>query len=210
MPLAESVDDHTCHPLHHGLQPVSNLRLITVQFSVTRFPQLLAAFAVFVFAHAAQAQAPVAPRAVASAAVAPGTLTLRAAGRTLVLSVAELAALPRVDIQLAGDAPGDSSTVSGVRLWDVIQRLGVPAAEASGRQRAVMSVVLTGRDAQRAVLALVEVDPSFSIETILLAERRNGAPLADVEGAWRAIVPNDRRHARWIRDVVGIEVVAPP
>lgn len=135
---------------------------------------------------------------------------MRAAGRTLVLSAAELAALPRVEIRLAGNAPSDSSTVSGVRLWDVIQRLGVPAAEASGRQRAVMTVVLTGRDSQRAVLAMVEVDPSFSTETILLVERRNGAPLADVEGAWRAIVPNDRRHARWIRDVVGIEVVARP
>lgn len=140
----------------------------------------------------------------------PGTLTVRTGARTVELSAADLAQLARVRLRIPGEAPGDSVTMAGVRLWDVLQRVSVPAAEASGRQRAVMSVVLRGRDGQRAVIALVEVDPSFSSGAIVLAESRDGRPLDAVEGAWRAIIPSDRRHARWIRDVVDIEIVALP
>ncbi len=143
-------------------------------------------------------------------AVPPGALSIRAESRAVVLTSSELAQLARVSLRLPGDTPGDSSTVTGVRLWDILQRVGVPAAEASGRQRAVTTVVLRGRDGQRAVLALVEVDPSFSSATIVLAESRDGRPLDAVEGRWRAVVASDRRHARWIRDVVDIEVVALP
>jgi hypothetical protein len=39
-----------------------------------------------------------------------------------------------------------------------------------------------------------------------LADRRNGQSLDAVEGPWRAIVPDDLRHARWIRGLVTIDV----
>jgi len=57
-------------------------------------------------------------------------------------------------------------------------------------------------DGQNAVVALVEVDPSISPRMFLIADRQADRALAGVEGPWRAIIPDDRRHARWILGLV--------
>jgi hypothetical protein len=137
---------------------------------------------------------------------AKGALTVRSGGRDSVLSPAQLATIPRHDLRVAGENSTDSATVSGVTLWDVMQKAGVPSAAASGRQRGSMYVRLKGADGQSAVFGLVEIDPSFSKRMVLVADRRNGQPLDDVEGPWRAFVPDDIRHARWIRGLVLVEV----
>ena len=91
---------------------------------------------------------------------------------------------------------------SGGLLWDLLRLAGVPAETASGRQRAVMFVKLTGADGPSAVVALVDIDPSFFKRVILVADRRNGKPLNAEEGPWRVFIPDDVRHARWIRGLV--------
>lgn len=137
-----------------------------------------------------------------------GSLTVRADGREKVLSRADLAKLPRHELKLAAEAGLDAATMSGIQLWDVIQAAGFHAPEASGRQRAVMTVKLTGADGQNAILAFVEVDPSFSSRMVLLGDLRNGKALEAVEGPWRVFIPTDIRHARWIRGLVAIEVTS--
>ncbi|MEP6620324.1 MAG: molybdopterin-dependent oxidoreductase [bacterium] len=145
-------------------------------------------------------------RAQSSTGQIAGSLRIRAEGREIVLSPADLAKLPRHELRVVAEGSSDSVTVSGVALWDVLQQVPAPAAEASGRQRAVMYVRAAGADGQNAVFALVEVDPGFSRRAALLADRRNGKALDAVEGPWRLIVPDDMRHARWIRGLVSIEV----
>jgi Oxidoreductase molybdopterin binding domain len=135
-----------------------------------------------------------------------GTLTIRSAGHDSILSAAQLASIPRRDLRVAGDNSTDSATMSGVSLWDLMQKAGLPAASASGRQRGSMYVRLKGSDGQSAIFGLVEIDPSFSKRTVLVADRRNRQPLDAVEGPWRAFVPDDLRHARWIRGLVLVEV----
>ena len=137
-----------------------------------------------------------------------GAIVVRSEGKQTVFSATELAAVPHHDYRVAGDGPsGDSATVSGVALWDLLQKAGIPAVEASGRQRAAMYVRLAGADGQGAVMALVEIDPGFSHRAAIVVDRRNGQPLNPVEGPWRVIVPDDARHARWIRGLVSIDVV---
>ncbi len=157
------------------------------------FRQLAAALAVLAIAQPAVAQT-------------NGALTIRSAGHESVLSAAQLATLPRHDLRVAGENSTDSATVSGVTLWDVMQKAGVPAGAASGRQRGASYVRLKGSDGQSAVFGLVEIDPSFSKRMVLIADRRDGKPLDAVEGPWRAFVPDDLRHARWIRGLVFVEV----
>lgn len=122
------------------------------------------------------------------------------------LSPADLAKLPRQERPVGSAEAGDGATVSGILLWDLLERAGVVSAQASGRQRAVMYVKLTGADGQSAVLALVEVDPSFSRRAVIVADRRDGKALDNAEGPWRVFVQDDLRHARWIRGLVDIEV----
>ena len=141
------------------------------------------------------------------AAPPPGSITVARDGRQSIVTPSDLAKLPRRDVRVVAEGAADSVTLSGVNLWDVLQFVGVPSAEASGRQRAVMYVRLKGRDGQNAVLALVEVDPGFSRRTVLVADHRNGKVLDESEGPWRVIIPEDQRHARWIRGLVGAEIV---
>src|SRR5262250_1934925 len=79
-------------------------------------------------------------------AQARGALTVRSGGRDSVLSPAQLATIPRHDVRVAGEGSTDTGTVSGINLWDVIQKAGVPPAVASGRQRGSMYVRLKGAD----------------------------------------------------------------
>lgn len=143
---------------------------------------------------------------VSGATHAPGSIAVRVNKRQTVLSRADLASIAHHDYRVAAEGTSDSATVSGVTLWDILQKTGIPSAEASGRQRAAMYLRLTGADGQTAVIALVEIDPSFSRRAAIVVDRRNGQPLDTVEGPWRAIVPDDLRHARWIRGVVSIDV----
>ncbi len=155
------------------------------------------ATSVAVFLGALAGSAPAQPR---------GALTIRSAGHDSVLSAAQVATIARHDLRVAGENSTDSATVSGVTLWDLMQKAGVPAAAASGRQRGSMYVRLKGADGQSAMFGLVEIDPSFSKRTVIVADRRNGQPLDAAEGPWRAFVPDDIRHARWIRGLVLVEV----
>lgn len=140
-------------------------------------------------------------------AVTPGSLRLKAGARERVLSPADLAKLPHHDYRIVSEGTGDSATVSGINLWDILQADSIPSTEASGRQRVVMYVRLAGADGQNAIISLVEIDPSFSKRVAVVANKRNGKTLDDVEGPWRIFLPDDQRHARWIRGLVSIEVV---
>jgi hypothetical protein len=133
-----------------------------------------------------------------------GTVTVRVGERTVALSRTDLAKLPRRTTQIGEGT--DTATMSGVGVWDVLELAKAVPPAASGRQRAVMYLRLTGADGQDAVIALVEVDPSFSGRVAILADQRSGRPLDAVEGPWRVILPNDLRHARWLRGLVAIAV----
>ncbi|MEO5568838.1 MAG: hypothetical protein ABIR92_10110, partial [Gemmatimonadaceae bacterium] len=137
-----------------------------------------------------------------------GAIDVIVNGRTTTLTAADLRQLKRVSLRIADTR--DSSTVSGISLWSVLEKVGSPAAVASGRQRASTYLKLTGADGVSGVIALVEVDPSFSKREVLIIDQRNSKALDPVEGPWRVIVPDDLRHARWIRNLKSITVETVP
>ncbi|MFO0893059.1 MAG: molybdopterin-dependent oxidoreductase, partial [Isosphaeraceae bacterium] len=61
-------------------------------------------------------------------------------------------------------------------------------------------------DGYRAVFALPELDPDFTDRPVLLADRRDGRPLPGKDGPLQVIVPSDKRHSRWVRQVVALRV----
>ena len=54
------------------------------------------------------------------------------------------------------------------------------------------------------VFTLPELDSLFTDKVVLLADRRNGKPLSEKEGPVRIVVPDEKRQARWIRQVKSI------
>ena len=73
--------------------------------------------------------------------------------------------------------------------------------ELRGRSIAPMVVIADANDGARAVYALAEVEPSYSDKLILPADKRDGQALNADEGPFRLVIPSDKRHARWLRQV---------
>ena len=129
-------------------------------------------------------------------------------GRETRMSLSEIAKLPRTRIQ-AKDEKGKDSVWEGPLLSEVLRAGGVKFGEAI-RGNGLANYVLAGAaDGYRVVFALPEMDPAFTDLTFLLADRRDGQPLGEVEGKLRIVVPHEKRHARWVRQVVALSIRRP-
>lgn len=123
--------------------------------------------------------------------------------RPLRLTASDFARLPRLSVR-ATDHNGSEATFEGVALVEVLRLAGVRLGEQLRGQNLANYLVIEAADRYRAVFALPELDPTFTDRVILLADRRDGRPLAASEGALRIIIPSERKHARWVRQVVSL------
>jgi hypothetical protein len=94
----------------------------------------------------------------------------------------------------------------GTLLPEVLRRVAAPLGDAFHHEHPTWYVLIEARDGYRALFALPEVDPAFSDQVILLADRKDGKPLSMEEGPLRLVVPDDKRPARWIRQVIGVRL----
>jgi DMSO/TMAO reductase YedYZ molybdopterin-dependent catalytic subunit len=124
------------------------------------------------------------------------------------LTIEDLAKLPH--IKLHASAHGVEGDWAGVPLIEVLRAAGAPTGEAQRGPALALYVRVTAADGYRAVFALAELDPSTGHREAILADRKNGQPLDEKEGPLRVIVPDDRRPARWVRQVVAIDLMRAP
>ena len=142
-------------------------------------------------------------------ATAPAqTSSVRIIGpKTITLSVQDLAGMKRVTVKATSH--GKESTYEGVAMREILTRAGVaPSADLRGDALA-LAVIVTGADGYRAVYGLAEFDPGFTDRVSILADRQDGAPLSAEEAPFQLILTGEKRAARWVRQVVSIEVRAP-
>ena len=119
---------------------------------------------------------------------------------------AAVVALEKMERTVVTEDRGLRTTFEGVALRDVLAQAGVVFGEKL-RGKALAQVVLgTARDGYQVAYAIAELDAAFTDHVVLLADRRDGRPLLPDTGPWQIIVPNDKRPARWIRQVSRIEV----
>jgi hypothetical protein len=145
----------------------------------------------------AWAQAPGAPQR------ASDSLVVEYGGRRMVLHPADLAALPRERVRgtLHG---GPEHEFSGPSLAAVLTRAGVTLG---GRGRALAQyLVAVAADSYRTVLSAGELDSTLTGRVPLVVDRQDGQPLPASDGPWRLVVPGDRRPARWVRQLVRLQM----
>ena len=94
----------------------------------------------------------------------------------------------------------------GVALRDVLIKAGVAFGDALKGRALARVIVASAPDGYRAAYAIAELDAAFTDQLVLLADSRDGKPLLPDTGPWQIIVPNDKRPARWIRQVNKLEV----
>lgn len=137
----------------------------------------------------------------------PSTLRISGPGVTTTeISAADLAALPRLALDVQNSHNGQAEHYEGVRMSDLLAKAGAPLGDKL-RGRAMGTYVrAVASDGYAVVYSLAEVDPAFHDNQIIVADRMNGKPLDSKEGPFKAVAPGDKRPARWIRMLVELKV----
>jgi hypothetical protein len=142
-----------------------------------------------------------------AAAPAPSQqITIQAeGGKQTVMTRAGIEALPHTKITTgAGDA---STTFEGVSLNAVLEKAGISFGELVRGERLASCLLVEAADGYRVVVALPEIDPAFTDKPIVLAFIKNGNPLDEKEGPYRIVIPDEKRMARWVRQVTTLKIV---
>ena len=127
-------------------------------------------------------------------------------GKQIVLSRADLDALPHVKVTASEHSPG-SVNFEGVTLKSVLEKAGVTFGESMKGKRLTNCLLVEAADGYRVVIALPELDPAFTDKQTLLAFSRDGKPLGEKEGPYRIVIPDEKRMARWVRQVTTLKIV---
>ncbi len=134
---------------------------------------------------------------------APPTIVLP----RLIITANLLAGLPRRTVTVPAEN-GESARYSGVDLGVLLAKNGAPLGPALRGAAAADYALVTATDAYRAVFALAELDAGLTDKVIILADERDGKPLDPKHGPFQIIVPDEKLHVRWVRNVREIDVVA--
>jgi hypothetical protein len=125
-------------------------------------------------------------------------------GATATLSAADLAKMHRHTVQTIDH--GKPAIFEGVYVSDLLAKLNVPQGENLRGPLMALYLLVEAADGYRVVFSLADADPALTDHQILLALRRDGALLSKDEGPFRIVVPNDKRPARWVRQVTSMHV----
>jgi hypothetical protein len=139
---------------------------------------------------------------------APSTqLALRGLeGKSVTLSPADLAALPHKTVTVMNHHTSASETYSGVALSDLLAKIGAPQGSDVKGKLFLLGVVATGTDNYSVLFAIAETDPTIHTGDILVADQMNGQKI-DKDGAFKLVSTEEKRPARWVRNLTSISVV---
>jgi len=148
----------------------------------------------------------VSPRAVRSQGMQK-TLSVEGEVRTpLKLSIQDVKTFAPAET-IARDKDGTDHAFKGVRLFDVLDSAGVTLGKQLRGGNLAKYILVKALDGYEVIFALPEIDPEFTDQVILLAFEMDGKPLPKGEGPFRLVVPKDKKHARWIREISAIKVM---
>jgi hypothetical protein len=133
-------------------------------------------------------------------------LTIQTDSGKQVLSRADLEGLPRVKVRVSEHA-SDSVNFEGVTIKSVLEKAGVTFGESMKGKRLADCLLVEAADGYRVVIAMPELDPAFTDKQIMLAFLRDGKPLGEKEGPYRIVIPDEKRMARWVRQVTTLKIV---
>ena len=129
--------------------------------------------------------------------------------RPLKLTRADLDKFPRQTVQ-AKDHDGKDYKYEGVALGDILQKAGIKFGDQLRGKALATYVLAEATDGYQAVYALPEFDPPSADRVIILADRRDGNALPAAAAPLQVIVPGDKTHARWVRQIKSLTIVRAP
>jgi len=125
-------------------------------------------------------------------------------GKQTVLTRADIEALPHIKVS---GGSGGTTAFEGVALRAVLEKGGVEFGQSMKGRRMASCLLVEAADGYRVVIALPELDPAFTDKQIVLALLKDGKPLDDKEGPYQIVIPDEKRMARWVRQVTRLKIV---
>ena len=126
-------------------------------------------------------------------------------GKQTVLARSDIESLPHVKVTTQGSET--SATFEGVALRAVLEKAGVEFGHSMRGKRLASCLLVEAADGYSAVIALPEIDPDFNDKQIVLAFLQDGKPLDPKTGPYRIVIPDEKRMARWVRQVTTLKIV---
>jgi hypothetical protein len=136
----------------------------------------------------------------------PATLTIAGGERTLTVTREMLDSMPRAKASI--DHENVVTEFEGVWLDQLLAQVGAPLAGNLRGKAFATFVRAEANDGYQVVFSLAEIDPAFSENRVLLADRARGEKLIGSQGPFRLVVVKDKRPARSMRMVERIELVS--
>jgi len=126
------------------------------------------------------------------------------AGKQTVLSRTDLEALPHVKVS----SGSGGAMYEGADLRAVLEKGGVDLGASMKGKKMASCLLVEAADGYRVVIALPEIDPAFNDKQFVLAFLRDGKVMDDSEGPYRLVISEEKRMARWVRQVKQLKIVA--
>lgn len=127
-------------------------------------------------------------------------------GRHATLTEDALQQLPRQTVEVHNTHTGKTETYQGVELATLLARIQAPLGAQLYGAALTMYVVAVGTDKYQAVYSLAEVDPAFHSGTVIVADRENGQPIDAKDGPFKLVNTEDKRPARWVRNLASLQL----
>ncbi|QQS45204.1 MAG: molybdopterin-dependent oxidoreductase [Acidobacteriota bacterium] len=121
------------------------------------------------------------------------------------LTITDLMKLPRTKVK-AAPHNGKETEYEGVMLGEILKISGQKFGESLRGKALATYLLVEAEDGYQAVFAIPELDIAFTNKVVLLAYRQNNAPLDSKAGPLQIIVPDEKRHARWVRQVKSLVI----
>jgi hypothetical protein len=137
--------------------------------------------------------------------LAEASITVTGVGdKSVMLSLSDLAKLPQHTVKTTDR--GTPASFSGVLLTDVLAKADMPTGVTFHSTAGSYYLLVEARDRYRVVFAWAELDTAFMDKPVYLVMKRDGEPLSDEDGPFQLVVPGEKRHARWVRQVTALSI----
>jgi hypothetical protein len=124
------------------------------------------------------------------------------------ISLSELKSLPHITVTVQNSHSNTQEIYSGVRVADLLSKLGAPLGSELRGKVMVNYVRATGADGYQVVFSLAEIDPAFHSGEIIVADEMNSKPLDAKSGPFKLVASEGKRPARWVRNIISLELKA--
>jgi hypothetical protein len=142
-------------------------------------------------------------------AVPSTNLVLTIDGTATTLTVADLEALPQKTITVHNEHTKTDETYTGVYLSDLLTKYGAPFDRPNEKKIFHSYLRVEGTDHYYVLYSGSEVESAIHNADVIVATKLNGKPLAD-DGQIKLVASDDKRPARWVRNLSAITLVTVP